>query len=375
MEFCMPSKLLKVVPKSLMQKLDRGMERFFVALGLASFDEKFADYDIQPRSACFLREARARGAKCAALRGPAGYNNRFRVSYGGKELYFEGLPLCGSANSHTEFMIDDKKLTKEFLREKEFPVADGKAFWFSQKKSALVYANQIGFPVVVKPRQGSLSRHVTTNIQSEMELQRAIKNSLEYGPTFIVEKFLSDAHVYRMTVIDDVNVFCARRAPAHVMSDGVKTVAELVESKNNEPLRHKIGKTEPVYHSIVFDKESDSMLARNHKNLDSIPLAGEKVLLHRDPFWRLGGDYVDETDNVHPENKLLAQEVARTLGTKIIAIDFMAKDISKPWQTQECAILECNSLPSIDIHHFTCGGEPRNVAAAIWEATEKYHFS
>lgn len=375
LELCMPTWLLKIVPKSLARTLDRGMERVLVFVGLASFDEQFAHHDIQPRSACFMREAKSRGATCAALKGPAGYNNRFRISRGGEELYFEGLPLCGSKNTETDFMIDDKKLTKDFLQKNGFPVADGNAFWFWQRKKALEYVNAIGFPLVVKPRNGSLSRHVTTNIQNNDDLGRAIKKSLEYGPTFIVEKFLENSHVYRMTVIDENHIFCARRAPAHIVGNGTHAISELIQEKNDDPMRRKIGKTEPPYHAIVFDEESVAILAKKGMNLASTPRMGEKVMLHHDPFWRLGGDYVDETDNIHPENKLLARRVARALETKVIAIDFMAEDIALPWQTQECAIIELNSLPSIDIHHFTCDGVSRNVAGTIWDAVEKYHFS
>jgi hypothetical protein len=42
-------------------------------------------------------------------------------------------------------------------------------------------------------------------------------------------------------------------------------------------------------------------------------------------------------------------------------------DIKKSWvETPRCGVIECNSLPFIDLHHFPLQGKPRNIAAAVW---------
>ena len=45
--------------------------------------------------------------------------------------------------------------------------------------------------------------------------------------------------------------------------------------------------------------------------------------------------------------------------------DFICEDISKPYFEQECAIIEANSCPSIDMHHYPVSGKVRNVAGRL----------
>jgi cyanophycin synthetase len=49
----------------------------------------------------------------------------------------------------------------------------------------------------------------------------------------------------------------------------------------------------------------------------------------------------------------------------LIGIDFISPDISRPYREQKCAILEVNSLPYIDMHHYPVSGKERNVAGQV----------
>ena len=52
----------------------------------------------------------------------------------------------------------------------------------------------------------------------------------------------------------------------------------------------------------------------------------------------------------------------------LVGVDFIMEDARVPWQEQErCGVIECNSLPFIDLHHYPLYGEPRNVAGALWD--------
>jgi len=43
----------------------------------------------------------------------------------------------------------------------------------------------------------------------------------------------------------------------------------------------------------------------------------------------------------------------------------MIGDISLPFSEQPCAVLELNSVPCIELHHFPSSGRPQNVAGAL----------
>lgn len=265
------------------------------------------------------------------------------------------MPIAGNTR-----LVDDKEKTKSYLRKGNFPIAEGKSFWFWQKKKAADFGiKKLGFPLVVKPRSGSVSRHVTTNIEDAGKLKRAIDNAVIYSPAFIVEKFIPRAFVYRATVIDFNFVACVKQVPANVVGDGIATIRELIDRKNSDPNRG-----EP-HQKIVEDKTIDFL---------SAPKKGEVVFLQQDPFLKLGGDLVEMTPEVHPDNRNLFRQVAKFFDIKIVGIDFLARDISRSYKEQECAILELNSAPCIELHHFPYSGAPQNAAKAVADLFFKYYL-
>src|SRR5690625_698195 len=68
----------------------------------------------------------------------------------------------------------NKQQTREKLKEANVPTPKGKGFDVNKVDEMVKYAANIGYPVVAKPTLGSLGKGVTTNIQSEKELIKAI---------------------------------------------------------------------------------------------------------------------------------------------------------------------------------------------------------
>ena len=87
----------------------------------------------------------------------------------------------------------------------------------------------------------------------------------------MVERYLAGKD-YRILVVDKRVVAVAERVPAHVVGDGVSTVAELVEIANADP-RRGIGH-EKVLTRIPLNERTLETLARQGLALDSVPDAG-----------------------------------------------------------------------------------------------------
>ena len=96
--------------------------------------------------------------------------------------------------------------------------------------------------------------------------------------------------------------------------------------------------------------------------------------MQKDPFLKLGGDLVEETPKVHPDNIQLFRNIAKFFDIRVVGIDFLIKDVAHSWKNQECAVLELNSLPCIELHHFPSSGKPQNVADAIVSLFFKYYI-
>ncbi len=354
---------------------DLVFEKVFLWIGLIKMRDDFLSSEIQMRSACFIDSARKRGVKFLAAKGPVGYTNHFCSKINGQEIRFESLPVAEHVSKYDVSFVDCKQKTKKHLKKGNFPIADGKIFWFWQKNKAIKFGiNKIGFPLVVKPRSGSVSRHVTTDIQDIETLRHAINKAIIYSPVFIVEKFIPDTFVYRATVVDFDFVACVKQVQANIVGDGFLNIRELIDEKNNDICRGESTQKDFTLYKITEDKTTENLLSEKGYNFSTILSEGEIVYLQKDPFLKLGGDLVEETPKVHPDNIQLFRNIAKFFDIRVVGIDFLIKDITRSWKNQKCAVLELNSLPCIELHHFPSSGEPQNVAGAIVSLFFKYYI-
>ena len=357
------------LPKGFEKMVGSLVERFLSWLRIVKFEKKFDVDELPLKSYVFIQEAMKEGLGIEAQKGPYGYTGNFRLTLptgrqaakaglkNGKGIFFRSLPLTNTSKIN----VDDKNQVKKILKKNGFPYTEGKSFWFFQKGAALRFAKKTGFPLVVKPRSGSVACHVTTDINSINELKKSIKKAGQYSSRFIVEKYMPDSWVYRATVVGN-QIFCVKQVPANVIGDGASTLEQLIAEKNADPKRGISTKTDRLYHDI-----------RHSLNPKMVPGKNEVVYLQKDPFMKLGGELEEVTEKVHPENIKLFRDIAKHFRLKLVGIDFIAKDIAVSWRDQPCAVLELNSLPCIELHHFPTKGIPKNVARALLkEMLESY---
>ena len=290
---------------------DALLERFMVAIGLIKMKDDFLLSKIQMRSACFIDEARKRGVKFKIAKGPLGYTNHFCAERANKRIRFESLPDAGHVGKYDASFVNCKERTRGHLKKGNFPIADGKSFKFWQIIRAVKYGiDELGFPLVVKPRSGSVARHVTTNIQNKEDLQQAIYKAIVYSPVFIIEKFIENSFVYRATVVDFDYVAVVKQVPANIVGDGNSTIQELVKKKNGDKRRGEPHQKEFTLYKCVIDNTTMRLLAEKKYNLQSIPEKHKTIYLQKNPFLKLGGDLVEVTEKVHPNNIQLFKDIA-----------------------------------------------------------------
>ena len=277
----------------------------------------------------------------------------------GKKLAFEGIPLPASELDRVHWMDDKAELKKQF-RKLGLPVAKG-GDARSRSEAKRIFKS-ITSPAIAKPHSGSGSRHTTLHLKTEEDLMRGFDIAHQVSPSVVIEEELVGS-VYRATVVDGKFAAALRRDQPYVSGDGKRTIIELVAEANTHPAR-----SGPYFHKMHLDDVADAELAWQGLTKDSVPEKGRQVTLHHRSTWAVGGTTADVTDEVHPYNITLFEEVARILKAPIVGIDFIIEDITKPWKEQErCGILECNSMPFFDNHHLPFEGKPRNVAALIWD--------
>jgi cyanophycin synthetase len=164
-------------------------------------------------------------------------------------------------------------------------------------------------------------------------------------------------------VIGGKLVAVAERVPAHVVGDGVHTIAQLINEVNKDPRRGE--GHENVMTRIKVDAHVNEYLARSGLTVESVPGPGEIVYLRATANLSTGGTAVDRTNEIHFDNAEIARRAAKIIGLDIAGIDFIAPDISKSVRETGGGIIEVNAAPGFRMHIDPSEGAPRDVARPV----------
>jgi cyanophycin synthetase len=168
---------------------------------------------------------------------------------------------------------------------------------------------------------------------------------------------------FRILVINYKFICAALRTPASVIGNGVHTIQHLIDETNKDP-RRGFGH-EKVLTQITIDQFTQKMLDEKEYTLETIPPAGELVLLKPTANLSTGGTSTDVTDLVHPDNIFTCERIARIIGLDMCGIDIMAADLQNPISQNGGAVLEVNAAPGFRMHIEPAEGLPRNVAEPV----------
>jgi cyanophycin synthetase len=204
-------------------------------------------------------------------------------------------------------------------------------------------AADIGYPVVIKPVDSSKGRGVTVRITDEQGIDAAYAAANALAPgSVLVEAFVAgDDH--RLAVVGGRFAWAVRRSPPRVTGDGLHTVRELVAAESAR--RRSAPNPDLAPQPIVVDAETEALVARQGYHLDAVPPAGTGVALGLVANQARGGTLADCTDQIHADNRALADAIARSLHLDTAGIDFMTPDITRSWREVPCAVLEVNVTP------------------------------
>ncbi|MDE5415820.1 acylphosphatase [Alkalihalobacterium chitinilyticum] len=256
----------------------------------------------------------------------------------------------------------DKDETKIYLSKAGVPVPQGDKFGADATDEEIIkYTNSLEYPVVLKPTNGSLGNGVITNIKGEKTLRKAlayVRSDLGYREV-IVERFFPGEE-YRVYVIEDQVIAAYNRLPANITGDGVHTVEELIELKNQQ--RRKNARLFSCL--IEVDQETHEFVETAGYSMDSVPRKGEKILLHEKTNVSAGGDPIDVTDKLAPEIKQIAINAVKAIpGLYHGGVDIII-DHSKPVE-KSAVVIELNPTAQIGGILFPIKGKARDIPSAI----------
>ena len=311
-----------------------------------------------PSTRSLVQEAERRGIPAIRL------NDESYVQLGwGRRQERIRASITGRTSQIAVENAGNKETTRRLLIDAGLPAPRGEVV--RTPEDAEQAAQRLRFPVVTKPLDGNHGRGVSVGLESVEAVRRGFELAQRHSPRVIVEEMMR-GNDHRVLVVGGEVVAVAERVPAQVVGDGSSTIEQLVSTVNQDPRRGEGHET--VMTRIRIDDHVRDVLARRDLTPDSVPALGETVVLRDTANLSTGGTAVDRTDDIHPENAMIARRAAGVIGLDVAGIDFLCPDISKSVrETGGAGIVEVNAAPGFRMHLNPSEGRARNVARPVME--------
>jgi cyanophycin synthetase len=295
---------------------------------------------VAPNTMRFARAAMERGMPVTVLN-----QKSIRVGHGTYARSFRSS-FSDQTPSLAERVVRNKWDCNQRLKQVQIPVP--KALIAYSLPQAEAAAASLGWPVVVKPATLDQGVGVQVGVSSSKVLVRAfgVASKLQDRGVLVEEFIPGEDH--RILVVNGRMMMACRRSPGGVIGDGVATVTALLDRLNDTPQRGTDARSSLI--KITLDTEALSCLEEAGLTPDSIPEEGCVVPLRRTANISTGGTSVDVTEQVHPDNRMVAIRAARIVGLDIAGVDFICRDISISYREGGGAICEVNAQPGFRPH-------------------------
>ena len=335
-----------------------GFVGFFRILGLARYSED-ARLVVTGRSELIWNEAITRGIKIQQVIMFKKPLEQYRAKINGRWVYFQSIPIPPWLPQKGYEWIDDKFLLSEKLNQSN--IRSPRAKHVTSLEQAEKVFNEFSKPVIIKPRQGSRGRHTVTNINTIDELRAAYSLGKMIAHSLLVEEHLFGS-VYRATVINGNLAGFFKADPPKITGDGIHKIRELIEIQNKN-------KPEPIS-NIVINEDVISFISRKGYTTESVLKNGEILDLTAKTGRFFGGYTKEMLPEIHPKFHEIFERAGKVVEASIVGFDVIIVDPTQDPDTQTWGIIECNSMPFIDLHYFAYEGPRLDLSKNIWDLWE-----
>lgn len=241
-------------------------------------------------------------------------------------------------------IANNKEHTASLLRTMGLPGPE--QIRVASSEEAIMAAEKLGYPVVVKPADKDRGIGVNADLRNEKNVISAYHEARSASDYVLVEKFCS-GFTHRLTVHEGEVIRVTRRIAGGITGNGENCISELValwnESAESRRRSRRFGRTQ-----LTLDTEAKELLSQQMMDEKTVPEDGQYIRLRRRDNINAGGtnEYLD-LDEVNPDNIRLAVDTARLLGLDFAGIDLIIDDIKKSWRETPSLICEVNAKPQM----------------------------
>lgn len=313
------------------------------------------DIRLGPSTGSIVNAAIARGIPFRRLT----EGSLVQLGWGSKQRRIQAAEI-DATSAIAESIAQDKELTKKLLHAAGVPVPLGRPVISAE--DAWAAAQEIGLPVVVKPRDGNQGKGISVNIATKEGVMTAYNTAKSFRDDVLVERYLPGSD-FRLLVVGNKLVAASRRDPPLVIGNGKNTVRELVELVNADPRRGEGHATSLT--KIRLDDIAKNRLKEQGLDENSVPAKGSRVILRNNANLSTGGTATDVTDDVHQEVAARAIAAAQMVGLDICGVDVVCESVLLPMEEQSGGVVEVNAAPGLRMHLSPSFGKGRDVGEAV----------
>ncbi|WP_458114908.1 bifunctional glutamate--cysteine ligase GshA/glutathione synthetase GshB [Enterococcus faecium] len=279
--------------------------------------------------------------------------------------YVKNANMTSKDSYIVPLIMENKTVTKKVLKEAGFRVPGGAEF-SSMEEAVKAYPRFADQAFVIKPKSTNYGLGITIFKEgADLEdYQAGLAIAFREDSSVLVEEFMPGTE-YRFFVIGGEVQAIMLRVPANVIGDGIRTVKELVEEKNSDPLRGTNHRA-PL-ELIQLGELEQLMLKEQGLTIESVPQANQIVYLRENSNISTGGDSIDITDEFSEAYKKIAVSAVEALGAKISGIDLIIpdKEIDPTTDKKAYGIIEANFNPAMHMHVYPFAGKGRRLTMNV----------
>ena len=282
----------------------------------------------------------------------------FSVASHDRLLHF-GAGRCSwypQNNATASTLASDKHFAGRILQESGVSALGGEYFFLHdrhrahrppghERNDALAHFKTLGKSAFVKPLAGSRGDFAQA-IHGEAALDRYLSDVAKYYDAIVMQPIVEGIE-YRVFLLDDDVLYCARKYPPSVTGDGVRKLRDLLAA-HNDALRAR--------------GLSPASLPDNDPSLDDVPANGEHHEITGRMNLSAGGRMV-LADKPSERAIEMARQAARAIGLRVAAIDIFVDIGGKPDANE---VIEVNANPSIRLLEDSGRGD---LILNIWRHT------
>ena len=152
--------------------------------------------------------------------------NIFQVGQGKNARFIRGS-VTGSCGALLTTLQADKVATARLLRLHGLPTVEHRRVY--NEAQALIAADELRYPVVIKPFNGARGRNVVCDIRSPEELRTQLAALNTARDSMMVERQV-EGDAFRFLLVNQQFGYCSKKSHAFVTGDGERTIAALIKA-------------------------------------------------------------------------------------------------------------------------------------------------